>query len=309
MVQLILKLMTNELIKRCGAIAIVGKPNTGKSTLMNAILGAKLSIVSPKPQTTRKNVLGIYTENNVQIIFLDTPGVLKPRYELHKSMMGYVKNSIAEADALMVLIDATNAKKSSEFLTPEFMELLKGCGLPIFCVFNKVDALKNRRDVLPLITQYQDMGIFKEFFAISALENKYVDDMLKTIMTYIPEGDFLHDEEDLSTLPQRFFVSEIIREVIFHEFEQEIPYSSEVLIQEFKEREKGKWYISADIIVERDTQKAIIIGKKGEKVKEVGQKARLAAEEHLGMPVFLEIFVKVRSDWRDSRSHLTGLGY
>ncbi|MFN9301570.1 MAG: GTPase Era [Candidatus Kapaibacterium sp.] len=301
--------MSTTSITRCGAIAIIGKPNTGKSTLMNAILGAKLSIVSPKPQTTRKNVLGIYTEEDVQILFLDTPGVLTPRYELHKSMMEYVKNSIAESDDVMVLIDAVNARKSSEFLTPEFTTMLQSSGLPVFCVFNKVDALKNRRDVLPLIIQYQQLGLFKEFFTISALENKYVEDMLKTIAGYMPEGVFLHDAEDLSTLPQRFFISEIIREVIFHEFEQEIPYSAEVLIQEFKEREIGKWYIAADIIVERDTQKAILIGKKGEKIKAVGQKARIAAEEHLGTAVFLEIFVKVRNDWRNSKTQLSGFGY
>jgi GTP-binding protein Era len=294
---------------KIGYVAIIGKPNVGKSTLMNAIVGAKLSIVTPKPQTTRKNVLGIYTAKDIQIIFLDTPGALVPRYEMQRSMMDSVHKSIEEADVIVVLADATHGLHALNYLTEEFMEVLKQTNKPILLAINKTDALTDRKAVLPLIVEFQQLGIFKEFLPISALQNKYVDDLVKTIAKYLPEGDFLYEEDYLSDQPERFFVAEIIREIIFLEYGQEIPYSCEVNVTEFREREEGKWYIGAEIIIERDTQKGIIIGAKGQKIKAVGQRARYKIEKHLEKPVFLELFVKVRDNWRNNKTMLKSYGY
>ncbi len=295
--------------KRFGCIAIIGRPNVGKSTLINAIIGAKLSIVTPKPQTTRKNVLGIYTEGNVQMIFLDTPGVLTPRYELHRSMMENVRMSLESADAVLVVADVTQGKPAYSFLTAEFRKALASVGKPTFIVLNKMDALADKKLALPMIDEFRKMNIFREIFAVSALQNKYVDDMINSIAAYLPEDEFGYDSEQLSDRPQRFFVAELIRETVFMTFEDEIPYSIEVSIAEFHEREHGKWHIAADIIVERASQKKIVIGAKGVKIKQIGADARIKIEEHLGKPIFLELFVKVREHWRDRKAILRGLGY
>ncbi len=294
---------------KIGYVAIIGKPNVGKSTLMNAIVGAKLSIVTPKPQTTRKNVLGIYTADNVQIVFLDTPGALVPRYEMQRSMMDSVHKSIEEADVIVVLADATHGLHALNYLTEEFMEVLKQTNKPILLAINKTDALPDRKAVLPLILEFEKLGIFKEYLPISALQNKFVDDLVKTIAKYLPEGEFLYDEDFLSDQPERFFVAEIIRETIFLEYGQEIPYSCEVNITEFREREEGKWYIGAELIIERETQKGIIIGAKGQKLKALGLRARIKIEKHLEKPVFLELFVKVRDNWRNNKTMLKSYGY
>jgi len=294
---------------KVGYVAIVGKPNVGKSTLMNAIVGAKLSIVTPKPQTTRKNVLGIYTTDDIQIVFLDTPGALVPRYEMQRSMMDYVHKSIEEADVIIVLADATHGLHALHYLTEEFMEILKESNKPILLAINKTDALIDRNAVLPLILEFQKLNLFKEFLPISALKKKFVDELVKTITEYLPESEFLYDQDFLSDQPERFFVAEIIRETIFMEYGQEIPYSCEVNITEFLEREEGKWFIGAEIIIERNTQKGIIIGAKGQKIKEVGQRARYKIEKHLEKPVFLELFVKVRDNWRNNKTLLKSFGY
>ena len=294
---------------KTGYVAIVGKPNVGKSTLMNAIVGTKLSIVTPKPQTTRKNVLGIHTGEDVQIVFLDTPGALIPRYEMQRSMMGFVHQSIEDADVILALADATHGLHALNFLTDEFIEALKASGKPIILVLNKTDLLPDKKEILPLIVEFQKLGIFKEFFPISALKNRFVEDLLKSIASYLPEADFLYEPDFLSDQPERFFVAEIIRETIFLEYGQEIPYSCEINITEFREREAGKWFIGAEIIIERDTQKGIIIGAKGEKIKQVGKRARIQIEKHLERPVFLELFVKVRDNWRNNTTMLKSFGY
>ncbi|GAB1429842.1 GTPase Era [Ignavibacteria bacterium] len=295
--------------KHYGCIAIIGRPNVGKSTLMNAIIGTKLSIVTPKPQTTRKNVLGVYTEGNTQMTFLDTPGVLTPRYELHRSMMENVRVSLESADAVLVVVDVSLGKPAYSFLTQEFREALAAVSKPIFMALNKMDALDDKKIALPMMDEFRRMNIFCELFAISALQDKFVKDMLGVITGYLPEGEFGYDPEQLSDRTERFFVAELIRETVFMAFDDEIPYSVEVAIAEFRERERGKWYIAADIIVERESQKKILIGAKGTKIKEIGASARKKAEEHLEHPVFLELFVKVREHWRERKATLRGLGY
>lgn len=294
---------------KSGYAAIVGKPNAGKSTLMNILVGAKLSIVTPKPQTTRKRVLGIYSNDEIQIVFLDTPGVLKPRYEMQKSMMGSVENAIDEADLMIVLVDITKYTPDYPYFHQTFTDSLKTAGKPLLLLLNKIDALDDKRMVLPAIAKFSEMGIFKEIIPISAKESLNIDDLIETVKKYLPEGPFFYDPEMLSTQPQRFFASELIREKIFTSYEEEIPYSTEVHIIEFKERSAGKWYIHAEIIVEKDTQKAIIIGKNGQKLKEIGAAAREAIELHLEKEIYLELFVKVRDKWRNNRNLLKSFGY
>lgn len=295
---------------RCATVALIGRPNAGKSTLSNAILGAHLSIVTPKPQTTRKRVLGIYTDNDTQLIFVDTPGILKPRYKLQHAMLGYVHESVDESDILCVVVDAVKAAERGTIDDPLIDPLLaKRQGTPTILVLNKMDALRDKQQALVLIEQARLSGRYTKAIALSASEEKYVDDLVTILKEYAPEGPFVYEADELSTLPQRFFVAELIREAVFTLFREEVPYATDVTIIEFEERSEGKWYIAADIIVERDTQKAILIGAKGAALKTIGERARAAIEAHLEHPVYLELYVKVRSDWRNDRSQLAGLGY
>ncbi len=294
---------------KAGFVAIIGEPNVGKSTLMNAALGSKLSIVTPKPQTTRKRVLGIYTKDAVQMVFLDTPGILTPRYELQRSMMEYVRDAIDSADLLLLLLDVTRRDISLDFLQEKLRLGLQQSKKPLIIALNKMDALHNKKEALPMIASLDALDFVNEVVPISALHQHNTDDLLATLAGHLPQHEFFYDPEFISEMPERFFVSELIREVIFGRYKQEIPYSSEVTIREFKEREHRKWYIAADVVVERDTQKAIIIGKGGASLKETGSRARLAIEEHLGQPVYLELFVKVRADWRNNKTHLHSFGY
>lgn len=302
--------MIEETRTRAGYIALLGRPNVGKSTLMNTILGEKLSIVSHKPQTTRKRVLGILTEDWHQMIFLDNPGLVAPKYGMHRAMMGYVNDSINEADIITVLMDADDFfRKGEDYFDEKFLDSLKIIDRPKILLINKIDKTKDVKSILPVIDEMQKLGIFDEIIPISALKSANVDKFIKILKDKLPVSEFFYDQDLLSTHPEKFFVSEIIREKVFLGYRDEIPYSTEVHILEFKEREQGKWYIHAEIIVERQTQKGIIIGKGGAKLKEVGEKARKEIEDHLQMPVYLELFVKVRDKWRDNDNMLRSFGY
>jgi len=294
---------------KAGFVTIIGKPNAGKSTLLNSILGMKLSIVTPKPQTTRKKVLGIHNTENEQIIFLDTPGILKPKYEMQKSMMSYVNNSISDADILLVILDLGKYKSLDQYFDEIFLNYLKKSEKPKILAINKIDNFKDVKNVLPIIRDVSKLGIFNEIIPISALKNENIENLLKVLVKFLPDSEFYFDPDTLSIQNERFFVSELIRENVFKKYSQELPYSTEVHIAEFKEREKGKWYISAEIIVERKSQKIIIIGQKGEKLKSIGLKSREAIEEHLGKEIYLELFVKVRDNWRDNKNLLSSYGY
>jgi GTP-binding protein Era len=291
----------------CGFVAIIGKPNAGKSTLLNSLIGSKLSIITPKPQTTRKRVIGIYSVDDTQIVFIDTPGILKPRYEMQRIMMNYVHESVNESDLLLYLIDIKDLM-DSDF--PGYaIDLLKSFTNPKIIILNKVDLIKDKKQILPVMDKIIKLGIFTEVIPLSALENDNTDILVNLIKKHIPEAPFYYDPELLSTQPQRFFVAELIRENIFNLFKDEIPYSTEVQIVEFKERSAGKWFISAEIFVERDSQKRIIIGAGGSKIKEIGEKSRMEIENHLELEVYLELFVKVRANWRDDKSRLSSMGY
>jgi len=293
---------------RTGYVAIVGEPNVGKSTLVNRLVGAKLSIVTNKPQTTRKSVLGIQTTEHAQVIFLDTPGVLTPHYLLQQKMVGYVKTALQDADMILLMIDAGAPDLERLAATP--VGDVRGLRKPIVLAINKVDALPDRKVVLPLMERFMKLGVFREVIPISALHGDNADVLMEAIEKTLPPGEPLYDPDLISQQPQRFFVSELIREQILKLYQQEIPYSVEVAIVEFKERPApAKVYIHAEIIVERDTQKGIIIGKKGEALRRLGERARRSIEEFLDQPVFLELFVKVRADWRQSESRLRSFGY
>jgi GTP-binding protein Era len=294
---------------KAGYVAIIGQPNAGKSTLMNAIMGVKLSIVTPKPQTTRKRILGIYTDASVQMIFLDTPGILNPKYKMQSVMMDYVNVSIAEADCILYIYDISKDRRGRGEKQVERMLNILPKDKPAVLLLNKLDLMNDRKGVLPLIAEFSELGIFKDIIPISALRNSNVDDVIATLAKYMPASPFYYDGDLLSTQPERFFVSEIIRENIFMSYSDEIPYSTEVNIVDFKEREHGKWYISAEIIIERPSQKGIIIGHKGEKLKNLLERSRHSIEEHLEMPIYLDCFVKVREKWRDNATYLHSFGY
>ncbi len=294
---------------RCAHVAIIGRPNVGKSTLLNAIIGSHLSIVTSKPQTTRRRVLGIHTTDTAQLIFVDTPGILIPRYGMQERMMAEVGDTLDMADIIVVVVDAVKAQKRGTIEDPMLWPLLQQRTAPIVLVLNKMDAVPMKREAAVLIEQARLSGLFARAIAISAADGTYVADLVSMLCEMSPEGPFLYDPEMLSTQPERFFVGELIREVIFERFRDEIPYATEVQIVEFKERTQGKWYIAADIVVERETQKAILIGAQGTGLRGVGSQAREAIEEHLQHSVYLELFVKVRNDWRNDRTQLASLGF
>jgi GTP-binding protein Era len=287
---------------QAGYVAIVGKPNVGKSTLLNRLLGMKISAVTHKPQTTRHRLNGILTEGEYQACFIDTPGIIEPEYELQVFMVKQIKTAINDADVIVLMVDPWSKN------TNTYLELAKSANrTPIIIVINKIDLVA-KSELLPLIEKFKNMSA-REIIPVSALNGEGVDDLKGVIFKYLPEGDFIYPKDDISDAPERFFVADLIREKIFEIFKKEIPYASCVLIDDFKEREKGKNYIRAVIYVERQSQKAIIIGKQGAALKEVGEKARREIENFLGKPVFLELWVKVKEKWRKNKKFLKELGY
>jgi GTP-binding protein Era len=294
---------------KAGYCAIIGRPNSGKSTLLNEIAGTKLSIVTPKAQTTRKRVLGIYSSETTQVVFFDTPGILEPKYEMQSKMMQYVSDSISDADIITLLIDIEKYRTPESYFRGAQFKNLHKLNKPIIVVINKTDLVHDKKDLLPIIAEITEYFNPKAVIPISALRKDNINGYISFLEELMPESDFLYDPEMLSTQPERFFVSELIRETVFMQFRDEVPYSTEISIIEFKERAVGKWYISADIIVERDSQKAIMIGKQGQKIKKLGERARKEIEAHLEMEIFLELFVKVRKNWRDSTTFLKSFGY
>lgn len=294
---------------KAGFVAIIGRPNSGKSTLMNSILGTKLSIVTRKAQTTRKRVIGIYSDDNLQLVFIDTPGIINPKYQLQKTMMEYVEETLKDADIILLVIDSLKFHTTEEFFSEETLEAIKTAKQPKIAVFNKIDLLDDIKLLLPKIDELSKLEIFDEIVPVSAKKLSGVDTITNVLSRYTPENEFYYDPEHISTQQERFFVAEIIREQIFKFYSEEVPYSTEVQIMEFKEREMGKWYISANIIVEKKSQKIILIGENGQKIKQLGKRARIQIENFLEMPVYLELFVKVREKWRNDKKRLKSFGY
>jgi GTP-binding protein Era len=298
--------MTNH---KTGFVAVIGLPNAGKSTLLNTMLGQKLSIITAKPQTTRKRILGILSEENFQIIFLDTPGIISPAYLLQEKMMDDIKNSIDDSDIIVFLIDAKDDPSGYKLLNQEFVKKTVGeINKSKLLVINKVDLI-SQEQANELIIHFGNTNLFEEVIPVSATLNFNTQRVIEDLLKYIPEGPKLFPEDQLTDANERFFVSEIIREKILELYRDEIPYSCEVLIAEFKEREHNKHYISAEIVVEKDSQKAIIIGKGGTAIKKLGKLARESIEEFLQREVFLELRVKVRKKWRSDENLLKNFGY
>ncbi len=298
----------NQTIKS-GYVTIIGKPNVGKSTLMNALIGQKLSIVTPKPQTTRKNILGILSDDDYQIIFLDTPGIVQPKYLLHKKMLDFINQSIKDADILLFMIDISKDPEGLEIFKDEIVnKILTTSKLPKILALNKVD-LSNNEKVEYLVQRINSTKLFDSIIPISATLNFNLDQLLKNILYYLSEHPKYFPDDIVANETERFFVSELIREKIFELFEEEIPYSCEVGIEEFKEREKEKNYIRAEIYVEKDSQKKIIIGSEGKSIKKLGELSRLEIEKFLEKSVYLELYVKVRKNWRTDETWLKRFGY
>lgn len=295
--------MSEEIRWKSGYVSIIGKPNSGKSTLLNMIMGEKLSIVSPRPQTTRKKILAIYTNPPVQMIFLDTPGIIQPHYKLQEVMMHYVDEAMRDADIVLYMLDVSTFRDTTDLPEP-----LSKKGKPVILLLNKIDQIK-KLDLLPIIEQLQLLYPFEEIIPISALYGDGIDRVLSTLEKYLPEHPPYYPEDMITDLPEKFFVAELIREKIFHLYGEEIPYTTHVEVDQYKERAHGKFYIQATIYIERENHKKIIIGKEGKKIKELGKLAREEIEQFLQHEVYLELFVKVYEDWRKKEGKLKSLGY
>jgi len=279
---------------RCGYIAIVGLPNAGKSTLMNRYLEEKISIVTPKPQTTRTNITSILSTDDYQIIFVDTPGLLKPRYRMQEVMASYISAAVDEADALLLMIDASAFRDELHPAIVEFARSISAKHMVI--ALNKIDLLKKHL-LIPMIEQVTTVLPGREIFPISAATGENTASLLVSLLDCLPEGPKLFPDDIISNEPERFFAAELIRESVFLAMEREIPYATAVIIDAFED-EEDITSITASILVEKNSHKPILIGKNGATIKDIGTKARLAIEEFLGRRVYLELHVKVRKDWR-----------
>ncbi|ADH08774.1 GTPase Era [Bacillus thuringiensis] len=290
---------------KSGFVSIIGRPNVGKSTFLNRIIGQKIAIMSDKPQTTRNKIQGVYTENDAQVIFIDTPGIHKPKHKLGDFMVKMAQTTLKEVDIVLFMVNAVEGfGRGEEFI----IEKLKETKQPVFLVINKIDQL-HPEQLLELIDQYRKLHEFAEIVPISALDGNNVDALIGTIKNYLPEGPQYYPENQVTDHPERFIIAELIREKVLHLTREEVPHSVAVVIDAIQKREGGAVYINATIVVERASQKGIIIGKQGKMLKEVGKRARFDIEALLGSKVFLEVWVKVQKDWRNKMSQLRDLGF
>jgi GTP-binding protein Era len=287
---------------KAGFVNIFGKPNAGKSTLLNAIIGEKLAIISPKVQTTRHRITGVLTDPAYQIVFSDTPGIIDPKYKLHEKMMGAVKSALEDADVALLIMDA---KDSLE----ENLEMFDSLRLkvPIILIINKMDNIL-KEEMVVLIERAKAWGKATAVVAVSAMQKKGIKELLAEIVALLPTANAFYPDDTLTDKSTRFFVAEMIREKIFQLFEEEIPYHTTVIVTQFQEKETLT-KITAEIIVTRDTQKGIILGEKGKSIREIGTLARQDIEKFIERKVFLELFVKVRGKWRDNDTFLKEYGY
>jgi GTP-binding protein Era len=288
---------------RAGFVNIIGNPNVGKSTLMNALVGEKVSIITSKAQTTRHRIMGIVNAADFQIVYSDTPGVLKPGYKLHEKMMAFVNTALIDADVILFVTDITDPNP----IDADLLARVKTAGVPVLLLINKID-LSEQKIIEQKVQEWALLLPKAEIILVSALEKFNLSYVFDKIISLIPVCPPYYDKEELTDKTQRFFVSEIIREKVLLIYEKEIPYSVEVVIESFKEEERII-KISALILVERDSQKGILIGHLGKNLKRLGTDARIDMEEFLGKKVFLELFVKVDKDWRNNEGKLKHFGY
>jgi GTP-binding protein Era len=287
-----------------GFVSIIGRPNVGKSTLLNAIIGEKIVITSDKPQTTRNRIQGIHNIPGGQIVFIDTPGIHAGHSRLNRSMVDVARSAISGVDLLMLVVEATTAAD------PAFIQDVLGkVKVPVVLVINKIDLLADKNQVLKKIADWSALHPFKEIIPISAGRNDGVDHLVAVVSGYLPEGPAMFPDDILTDMPEKFIVAEMIREKVFRLTRDEVPYSTAVVVETFTERENGVIAISAAIMLERDTQKGIVIGAKGEMLKKIGSQARQDIERLLGTRIYLELFVKVVENWSERPSQLRELGY
>ena len=290
---------------KSGFVAIVGRPNVGKSTFMNYVLGQKIAIMSDKAQTTRNKIQGIYTNQDCQIVFLDTPGIHKPKHELGNFMVESAYSALKEVDAVLFMVNAAEKRgPGDDFI----IEKLKKIKTPVFLVLNKIDLI-SPDELLDRVESYQETIPFAGIIPISVLQGNNVQELMTTLTNHLPEGPQYYPSDQITDHPEYFVVSELIREKILHLTKEEIPHSVAVTVDKMQKDEFDKVHVYANIIVERPTQKGIIIGKGGKLLKEIGVRARKDIEQLLGNKVYLELWVKVEKDWRKKKSHLQDFGY
>ena len=290
---------------KSGFVSIIGRPNVGKSTFVNRVIGHKIAIMSDKAKTTRNKIQGVMTRDDAQIIFIDTPGIHKPKHKLGDYMMRVAKNTLSEIDAIMFMVNVNeDIGRGDEYI----MEMLKNVKTPIFLVLNKID-LVHPDTLMPKIEQYQSYMDFTDIIPISALEGLNVDHFIDVLKSFLPEGPKYYPDNQISDHPEQFVVSEIIREKILHLTSEEIPHAIGVNVDRMIKEDEDRVRIEATIYVERDSQKGIVIGKGGKKLKEVGKRARRDIEMLLGSKVYLELWVKVQRDWRNKVNFIRQIGY
>lgn len=297
----------NETVKhyKSGFVAVVGRPNVGKSTLLNQIIGQKIAIVSDTPQTTRNRILGILTLPDAQILFLDTPGIHKPQHKLGEYMVNSARSALREVDLILFVSDVTESVGPGERF---IIDMLKDEKTPVVLVLNKVDLVAKDK-LLPIISQYSAFRDFAAIVPVSALAGSNVDRLLSVIKDLLPEGPQYYPEDEVTDQPERVIAAEFIREKIFRLTREEIPHSTAVEVEEMKTRPNGDVFLRATIYVERESQKGIIIGAKGAMLKEIGQQARLDMENIFGSRFFVDLWVKVKNDWRNKEGSLRMFGY
>jgi GTP-binding protein Era len=296
--------MSKEQFKS-GFVAIIGRPNVGKSTLMNQMIGQKIAIMSDKPQTTRNRIHGVLTTDEGQIVFLDTPGIHKPQSRLGDFMMKSALNTLNEVEAILFLIDVSEGLGGGDRF---IIEKLAQVNTPVFLVMNKIDKVEPEQ-LLPIIEQYRVLHNFAEVVPVSAKQGNNVNTLVSTLFGYMEEGPQYYPDDQVTDFPEQFICAEFIREKILHVTREEIPHSIAVYIESMEKKENGVVHIGAVILVERDSQKGIVIGKQGVFLKEIGRQARMDIERLLGSKIFLELWVKVKKDWRNRESVLKELGF
>ncbi|OGW40223.1 MAG: GTPase Era [Nitrospirae bacterium RBG_13_39_12] len=302
--------MNNDELKdfRSGYVSIVGRPNVGKSTLLNTILSEKIAIVTPKPQTTRNKIIGIKTFSDSQIIFIDTPGIHKPRHRLGDTMVRTAVEALSEVDVILFMVEPKESKTGDRAIIDLLKKVLHLRQTPVFLLINKIDTLK-KAELLPVIGHFKELYLFTEIIPISSIKHDGISLLIKRICAYLPPGPKYYPDDIITDQLERFMVSEIIREKTMDLTKKELPYSIAVDVVDWKEREDGLISISCNIYVERDGQKAIIIGKRGMMLKSIGSAARIDIEKLLNTKVFLELWIKVKKNWRNDKQVLREFGY
>lgn len=298
-------MMNNNETFKSGFVSIVGRPNVGKSTLLNQIMGEKITITSDKAQTTRNRIQGIYTTNEEQIVFIDTPGIHKPKHQLGRFMVDSALSTLNEVDLVLFMVNVSEKMGPGDRF---IMERLKNVSTPVFLVLNQIDKL-HPDELLPIIEAYQDEMIFDEIIPISAMNGNNVDRLLEVISAYLVEGHQYYPSDQISDHPEYFIVQELIREKVLQLTREEIPHSVAVITESMQREDEHLIEVQATIVVERNSQKGIIIGKQGSMLKEIGTRARLDIEKLLGSKIYLELWVKVADDWRDTPRDLNRFGY